>query len=111
MLSKSFLRFVAVLALAALALPVFAKPINRDITLSRAAKFGKSEIEAGEYRLRVDGNKATLLKSNRIVGELAATWEQRPNKEKRNSILINRYGQIEEVRFAGDNRVLVLSSQ
>jgi hypothetical protein len=111
MRSKSFLRVVAVLALSALAVPVFARPINRDISLGRSAKFGKAEIQAGEYRLRVDGTKVTLLKDNRVVGELAGNWEQRAVKQLYDSILINRYGQIEEVRFAGDNRVLVLTSQ
>jgi hypothetical protein len=111
MQSKSLLRFVAVLALVAIASPVFAAPVIRVITVGSPAKFGKAEIEAGRYRLVVDGDKAKLMDGNKLVGEMQAKWEKRAVKEENNSYVINRYGQIEEVRFAGDNRVLVLANQ
>lgn len=109
--SKSLLRFVAVLALVAIASPVFAEPIIRVISVGSPAKFGKAEIEAGKYRLVVNGNKAKLMDGNQLVGEMEARWEKRAAKQENNSYVINRSGQIEEVRFAGDNRVLVLVYQ
>ncbi len=108
MRNKSFLRFVAVLALAAFAVPVLAKPIQKDITLSRAVKFGKTQVQAGDYLLLVDGDKVTLKKGKKVVAELDATWEQRDAPALYSSVLINRYGQIEEVRFRGNDRVLVI---
>ncbi len=108
MQSKVLRRIVAVLALAALAMPVFAKPIHRDITLSRAVKFGKTQIEAGAYVLLVDGSRVTLKQGRKIVAEIDATWEERETAAPYGSVLINRYGQIEEVRFRGSNRVLVI---
>jgi len=40
-----------------------------DITLNSAAKVGGSQLAAGEYKLKLDGNKATFinLDSNRQV--------------------------------------------
>jgi hypothetical protein len=109
--SKSLLRLVAVLALVAIAAPVFARPIIRDISLRSPAKFGKAEIAAGDYVLLVNGSKVTLMRGKEVVAELQARWEKRAEKQEYNSFVINRYQQIEEVRFAGDNRVLVLVSQ
>lgn len=107
MRSKFFLRCVAVLALAALAVPVFAKPISRDISLSHAVKFGKADVQAGDYRLLVDGEKVKLMKGSKVVAELEAKWEQRDTPSPYTAVLINRFGEIEEVRFRGDSRVLV----
>lgn len=111
MRNKPFLRFVAVMALAALAVPVLAKPIQKDITLSRSVKFGKTEIQAGDYRLLVDGDRVTLRQGNKIVADLYATWEERESPSAYSSVLINRFGQIEEVRFRGSHRVLVIPRQ
>ena len=105
---KTLLRIVAVLALVALATPMFARPVERNISLERAVKFGKTQIDAGRYILAIDGTKVTLWQGGRSVASLDASWEERESPAPYNSVLINRFGQLEEVRFRGSNRVLVI---
>jgi len=110
MRSKSLLQIVALLAVGGLAVPVFAKPISKSITITRAAKIGKTDLSAGEYRLLIDGNKVTVQKGNKVVAESEGRWEERQEKANADSILVGSDGAVREVRFAGNNRVLVLSN-
>lgn len=102
------IRIVAVLAIAALAWPVAAKPVSKKINVVQSAKIGKANISAGEYRLLIDGTQVTIKKGNRVVAEVEGRWEQRETKYMYDSYLVNRNGQLEEVRFAGSDRALVL---
>jgi hypothetical protein len=111
MRNKSLIRIVALLALAALAVPAFAKPVSRNLSLSHPAKLGQAQLEAGDYRVLIDGTEVTVKRFNKVVAEVDGTWEQRPEKSPYNSFLINRYGQLEEIRFKNDDRVLVLHNQ
>src|SRR5438874_4562552 len=67
MRNRSFFRSIALLAVIALAIPVFAKPFSKTISLNRTAKVGRAELQAGEYRLLIDGNKATVQKGSKVV--------------------------------------------
>ena len=51
MRTNSFVRTLALLAAVALAVPAFAKPFAKTISISHAAKLGKVDLQAGEYRL------------------------------------------------------------
>src|SRR6266849_3048837 len=53
MKSNSFLRSGALLAVTALALPVFAKPMSTTISIPQAAQVGQADLQAGEYRLLI----------------------------------------------------------
>jgi len=55
-------RIAALLVALAMVVPAFAKPFTKTISLSQAAKFGKASLQAGEYLLSIDGNKATVQK-------------------------------------------------
>ena len=107
---NSLVRFVALLAVVALAVPVLAKPVSKTINISQPAKLGSSQLTAGEYRLLIDGTKVTIQKGNKLVAEVAAHWEQR-EKGRYNSVLLGANGELKEVRFAGENRVLVFSAE
>src|SRR6267378_579503 len=98
MKTKSFVRSMALLAAVALAVPAFAKPFAKTINISQNAKLGKSELKAGEYRLEIEGNKATVQKGKQVVAESAY-----------DSLLLGENGQVREVRFAGQTRVFVFS--
>jgi len=106
---SSFFRCMALLATIALAVPVFAKPFSKNINLAQTAKLGKAELSAGEYRLLIDGNKATVEKSGKVVAESEGRWEDRSSKSSYNSVLISENGQVKEVRFSGESRVFVFS--
>jgi hypothetical protein len=109
MKSQSFLRSMVLLAVVALAVPVFAKPISKTINITQSAKVGTAKLEAGEYKLLIDGNKATVQKGKQVVAESAGRWEDRDAKSVYDAVLLNDGGQVSEVRFAGQKRVFVFS--
>ena len=109
MKTNSFVRGMALLAAIALAVPVFAKPVTKTINISQNARLGKSELSAGEYRLLIDGNKATVQKGKDVVAESEGRWEDRSAKSAYDSVLLGEGGQVKEVRFAGQTRVFVFS--
>jgi hypothetical protein len=109
MKTNSFFRSLALLAAITVAVPVFAKPINKTINIAQAARVGSADLQAGEYRLLIDGNKVTVQKGKQIVAESEGRWEDRQSKSTYDSVLVGENGQVKEVRFAGQNRVFVLN--
>ena len=106
---KSFVPCIALLAAAALAVPAFAKPFAKTISITQTAKIGKSELRAGEYRLQIEGTRATVQKGKELVAESEGRWEDRSTKSAYDAILLGETGQVKEVRFAGQTRVFVFS--
>jgi hypothetical protein len=109
MKTKSLVRCLALFAAIALAVPVFAKPFAKTINVVHTAKLGKTELQAGEYRLLIEGNKATVQKGRAVVAESEGRWEDRSSKSIYDSLLIGEDGQVKEARFAGQARVFVFS--
>jgi hypothetical protein len=109
MKTNSFFRSIALLAAIALAVPAFAKPVTKTISITQAAKLGKFDLSAGQYRLQIDGNKATVQKGKEVVAESEGRWEDRSTKSNYDAILLGENGQVKEVRFAGQARVFVFS--
>ncbi|MFI5056776.1 MAG: hypothetical protein ACHQLQ_01200 [Candidatus Acidiferrales bacterium] len=109
MKNNSFFRSLALLAALALAVPVFAKPISKTINIAQPAKIGKADLQAGEYRLVIDGNKVTVQKGRQMVAVSEGRWEDRQTKSAYDSVLLGANGQVKEVRFSGQNRVFVFN--
>ncbi len=109
MFTKSLVRTIALAAAAALAVPVFAKPITKTINITQPAKFGKAELMAGEYTLLIDGSKVTVKKGKDVLAETQGRWEERSTKTAYNSVLIGPDGAVKEVRFSGNRSVFVLA--
>jgi hypothetical protein len=109
MKKNSFVRCMALLAAIAVAVPAFAKPFAKTISIAQPAKVGKSELKAGEYRLQIEGNKATVQKGKQVVAESEGRWEDRSTKSDYNSVVLSETGRVMEVRFAGQARVFVFS--
>jgi hypothetical protein len=89
--------------------PAFSKPLAKTISISQNAKIGKADLQAGEYRLLIDGNKATIIKNRTTVAESDGRWEDRDAKSNYDAVLLGEDGQVKEVRFSGQKRVFVLS--
>jgi len=102
-------RSLALLAAVALAVPAFAKPTTTSITIAQNAKFGKADVKAGEYKLMIDGNKATVEKGKSVVAESEGRWEDRDTKASADAVLLDSTGNVKEVRFAGKSKVFVFS--
>jgi hypothetical protein len=109
MKSQSLLRSMTLLAVIATAVPVFAKPISKTINIPSAARVGRADLQAGEYRLLIDGTKATVQKGKQVVAESEGRWEDREAKSNYDAVLLNDKGQVSEVRFSGQKRVFVFS--
>ena len=109
MKSNSFFRSIALLAIVALAVPAFAKPLAKTISIPQAAKLGKADLKAGEYRLLIDGNKATVQLGKRVVAESEGRWEDRDTKSLYDAVLLDDAGRVKEVRFSGEKKVFVFS--
>jgi hypothetical protein len=110
-MTKSFVRIVALLAVLALALPVLAKPVSKSVKLMQKAKVGTTQLETGEYRLLIDADKVTIQKGRDVVATVNCRWETREVKAERNAYVVGPNGELQEFRFAGENRVLVLGGQ
>jgi len=106
---NSISRNAALMVALAIAVPVFAKPFNKTINLSQTAKIGKASLQAGEYQLSIDGNRATVQKGKNTVAESEGRWEERDTKSDYTSVLLGENGQVREVRFAGQRRVFVFA--
>jgi hypothetical protein len=107
---QSLVRSAAlVAALVASTVPAFSKPLAKTINISQNAKVGKADLRAGEYRLLIDGNKATIIKNKTTVAESEGRWEDRASKSSNDSVLIGENGQVKEVRFSGQTRVFVFN--
>src|SRR5260370_13132488 len=109
MKSNSFLRITALLAVTALALPVFAKPISKTINITQAARVGKADLQSGEYRLLIDGNKATVQKGKSVIAESEGRWEERDTKSNYDAVLVGEKCQVTGTRFSGQKRVVLFS--
>ena len=109
MKSNSIQRMAVLFVALAMTVPVFAKPINKTINISQAAKLGQTSLQAGEYQLSIDGNKAVVHKGKNTVVETEGRWEERSAKSEYSSVLVGENGQVKEVRFAGEKRVFVFN--
>jgi hypothetical protein len=109
MKSHSILRSLALAAALASTVPLLAKPFAKTINIAQSAKIGKADLQAGEYRLTIDGSKATLQKGHQTFAESEGRWEDRSSKSGTDSVLIGENGQVKEVRFAGQTRVFVFN--
>jgi hypothetical protein len=109
MRTNSLVRSLALLAVIALAVPAFAKPFTKTISISQSAKLGNAELKAGEYKLEIEGTKATVQKGKEIVAQSEGRWEDRSTKAAYDSVMLGDNGQVREVRFAGQTRVFVFS--
>jgi hypothetical protein len=107
----SIIRSAALLAtLTAATMPVVvAKPVSKTINISQNAKLGKADLQAGAYRLSIDGTKATVIKGKSTVAESEGRWEDRDAKSSYDAVLLGENGQVREVRFAGQKRVFVFN--
>ena len=107
---KSLVGFIALLTVVALAIPAVAKPISKNINIAESAKLGTTELSAGEYRLLIDGTKLTVQRNSKVVASAEGRWEERGEKARYNSVVLGPNHQVQEIRFAGEKRVLVIAT-
>jgi hypothetical protein len=110
MQSKSWVRNLVLLAAVAIAVPVFAKPMNKSLPINHSVHVGKYDVKAGDYNVLIDGNHLTMKKNNKVVAEADGRWEERNVKSEYTEILSDNEGKVLELRFAGNKGAFVLTN-
>ena len=105
----SFVRSMVLLAAVAIAVPVFAKPMTKNIPLIHDMQVGKTDVKAGQYRFLIDGNHLTVMNGKKTVAEADGRWEDRDKKNQNTEILSGANGQVMEIRFEGQKSAFVLA--
>lgn len=103
---------VAILVVLAVAAPAFATPdpVAKSISLLVPAKIGRTQLDVGTYKILIDGSKVTVKQGKTIIAETTGEFVERSTKQSNNAVVVGGNGEIQEVRFAGEKRVLVLSN-
>jgi hypothetical protein len=100
----------AVLALAMIVAPAFAKPVTKVITIADHQKISGKQLNNDEYTFRVDDTKLVVTLKNKVVAEATGRWEPRDTKYAGNAVVSDADGQIIELRFDGEKRAFVIGS-
>jgi len=100
---------MVLLAAVAITVPVFAKPMAKNIPINHSVQVGKTDVKAGEYRFLIDGNHLTIQNGKKVVAESDGRWEDLAKKSEYTEILSNREGKVIELRFAGQKSAFVLA--
>jgi len=101
---------VAVLALAIVVTPAFAKPVVKTITIAANQKIAGKELKSDDYTFIVDDTKMVVELRHKPVAEVNGRWEPRDQKNTANTVVSGPDGQIMELRFEGEKRAFVISS-
>jgi hypothetical protein len=102
--------FAAVLALAALVAPAFAKPVTKVINIVDHQKIAGKQLNNEAYTFRVDDTKLVVELRSKVVAEATGRWEPRDKKNDGDAVVSDANGQIIELRFSGEKRAFVISS-
>ena len=106
---NSLVRIAALLGALGFAVAAFAKPVVTTINITQTAKVGQVTLQAGEYRLSIDGNKVSVGRGKERLAESEGRWEERSTKSDYDAVLLSETGQVKEVRFHGQKRVFVFN--
>ena len=88
MKSQALVRTAALFGAFCIAVPVFAKPFVKTINITQPAKVGQATLQAGEYRLTIDGNKVTVQHGKDQVAQSEGRWEDRDRKSDYDAVLL-----------------------
>ncbi len=110
MRKNSWKSVVAVLALAMIVSPAFAKPVSRVITMAADQKIAGKQLNHDDYTFVVDDTKLVVELHRKVVAEVSGRWEPRDRKYDGNTVVSGADGQILEIRFSGEKRAFVIGS-
>jgi hypothetical protein len=111
MLAKSIKSLLALLAVMMLVAPVFAKGINKIITVNIETKIAGKTLKPGDYTFKIDGDKLTVEVNHKVIAEASGKWEPRDAKWHDDTLVAGADGQVQEVRLSGEKGVFIISGQ
>ena len=90
---------------------LFASAASYSVTLFQPSMVSGTELKAGEYKLTIDGDKATITKGKEKV-EAAVKMESTENKYSATSVRYSDQGgkmKIQEIRLGGTTTKVVFN--
>jgi hypothetical protein len=102
---------LAILAMLALASPVFAKSFSQTLDLTRPAKLGDTSLQPGHYKVMADlsSDKVQVEQNGRLVATAMGKTVNLNNKSPYNAVVFNgRY--IQEIQISGKTQAIELPS-
>ncbi|MBL0157434.1 MAG: hypothetical protein IPP47_10105 [Bryobacterales bacterium] len=90
---------------------LFASAASYSVTLFQPSMVSGTELKAGEYKLTIDGDKATITKGKEKV-EAAVKMETSENKFSATSVRYSDQGgkmKIQEIRLGGTTTKVVFN--
>ena len=90
---------------------VFASAASYSVTLFQPSTVSGTELKAGEYKLTIDGDKATIMKGKEKV-EATVKMEAAETKYAATSVRYADQGgkmKIQEIRLGGTNTKVVFN--
>jgi hypothetical protein len=111
MRSNSLKSLVAVLAMAVMVMPAFAKPETKIITLSSTEKIAGKELREGDYMFKIGDNKVTIEMKHKVVAEVSGNWVPRDQKWEHDAFVTGTDGQVSEIRLSGEKRSFMVGGQ
>jgi hypothetical protein len=99
------LQSLTILAVLALATPIWARTKSVDLRLTDPTTIGTSQLQPGEYQLKAEegANQVTILRHGKVVAEVPCHWVQLQSKPSQSQVLFTS-DQITEVDFGGDTQ-------
>jgi hypothetical protein len=109
MVRKSLLSTLALLGVTAMVMPAFGKPFEKTVTFGQTVKVGTTQLDAGNYKVMVDGSNVKIEKGHTVVAQTEGQLEQRNQKFDETAVIFTSNGEIQEIDFGGQNQALVIN--
>jgi hypothetical protein len=89
-------------AVAALSLPVMARPESATMVISNPTQIGTTQLEPGTYEIRASEGQdhVTVLKNGKTVADVPVQWIQL-EKKAANSEVVTSENRVTEIDFGG----------
>ena len=97
------LQCFAILAVLAVAVPIWARSKSAELRLTEPATIGTTQLEPGAYTLKVDdgGTQVSVVRQGKVVAQVPCHWVQLSAKPRTTEIDFTA-NQITEIEFGGD---------
>jgi hypothetical protein len=111
---RSLPLFLAIMALSAMSVSVWAKndsgdTITTNLKLTSTTSVGTTKLAPGEYKVIADGSKAKFEQGNKVVAEVPCTLKDFSGKVNETTYVLDR-DQLTEIQVAGKSKSIEFAS-
>ena len=106
---KHFANCVVVVAMLALASPVFAKSFSQTIEINQPATIGDTSLQPGSYKFVADLDSGTVRveRGRKVVATVHGKTVTLKNKAPYGSVVVDG-GKVQEIQFQGKSEAIDL---